>query len=56
MLGDGLVPLDSALGRHPDSRQALAFAEDRQFIAYDTHHLDLLSSSQVYGQLRRWLA
>jgi hypothetical protein len=56
MLGDGLVPLDSALGRHADPRQALAFAEDRQLIAYDTHHLDLLSSTRVYDQLRRWLA
>jgi hypothetical protein len=54
-LGDGLVPLDSALGRHANPRQALAFAEDRQFIVYGTHHLDLLSSTEVYEQLRRWL-
>ena len=56
MLGDGLVPLDSALGRHADPRQALAFAEDRRCIVHDTHHLDLLSSMHVYEQLRRWLA
>jgi hypothetical protein len=56
MLGDGLVPLDSALGRHADPRLALAFADHTRFISYDTHHLDLLSSTRVYGQLRRWLA
>jgi hypothetical protein len=56
MLGDGLVPLDSALGRHADPRLALAFADHTRFISYDTHHLDLLSSTRVYEQLRRWLA
>ena len=55
-VGDGLVPLDSALGRHADPPRRLNFAPNRQWMATDTGHLDLLSSPQVYAQLRQWLA
>ncbi len=54
-LGDGLVPVDSALGRHADAARALAFAEDRQWIAHDTNHMQLLESGEVCAQLQRWL-
>jgi pimeloyl-ACP methyl ester carboxylesterase len=56
LLGDGLVPLDSALGRHAVARKALPFAPERQWIGYGMNHLDLLSRSEVYAQLRDWLA
>jgi hypothetical protein len=56
VLGDGLVPLDSALGRHADSARALAFAADHQQVVEGAGHLDLLSSPEVYATLRRWLA
>jgi PGAP1-like protein len=56
LLGDGLVPLDSALGRHADPARALAFAPDRQWIARGVNHLDLLSDAAVYHRLRHWLA
>ena len=56
LLGDGLVPLDSALGRHKDPARTLAFAEERQWIGYGINHLELLSRPEVYAQLRRWLA
>lgn len=52
--GDGLVPVDSALGEHPDAAFTLRFT-DRRVIA-GTNHLDLLSSAEVYRQLREWLA
>jgi pimeloyl-ACP methyl ester carboxylesterase len=55
LLGDGLVPLASALGRHDDPRFALAFPEPNQWIAYDTGHLDLLSQPAVYERIRNWL-
>lgn len=55
MVGDGLVPLDSALGRHRDGAGSLEFDADRQLIVYDTGHLGLLSSAAVYEQLARWL-
>ena len=56
LIGDGLVPLDSALGRHEDARRALAFAAENTWIAYETNHLALLESEAVGEQLRRWLA
>jgi len=55
LLGDGLVPLDSALGRHPDPARALAFAENRQWVGYGMSHLELLNRAEVYAQLRQWL-
>jgi len=56
LLGDGLVPLDSALGRHPDPARSLAFAQERVWVGYGINHLDLLSDAHVYAQIRRWLA
>ena len=56
LVGDGLVPVPSALGRHDDPRFALAFPESHQWTAYDTGHLDLLSRTDVYARIRDWLA
>jgi pimeloyl-ACP methyl ester carboxylesterase len=55
LLGDGLVSVASALGRHDDPARDLAFADDRQAVVHETGHLDLLSSAEVYGLLCRWL-
>ena len=54
--GDGLVQVDSALGRHEDKARALDFPESHQWIATGTNHLDLLSSEAVYGKLLEWIA
>jgi len=51
LLGDGLVPLKSALGEHP--RFALRFADSLVLTA--TGHMDLLSAPAVAEQLSRWL-
>jgi hypothetical protein len=56
LLGDGLVPLASALARHDDPRFTLAFPAAHQRIVYDAGHLDLLSHPAVYEQIRSWLA
>ena len=56
VLGDGLVPLASALGDDADPAQALAIPAARRFVAYGMNHLDLLSRLEVYGQIARWLA
>jgi PGAP1-like protein len=55
LFGDGLVPVDSALGRHRDAAHTLSFASDRQCVAHQTGHLDLLDSAAVASQLRLWL-
>ncbi len=54
-IGDGLVPVASALGHHPDPERALDFAKSRQWIAYETSHLELLSDPAVADRLLRWL-
>lgn len=56
LIGDGLVPLHSALGQHDDSRRNLVFEEASQRIAYRMNHLGLLGSSEVTLQLIQWLA
>ena len=55
LLGDGLVPLASALGRHHDPARTLAFPKSRQWVGYGMGHLELLNRDEVYRQLRRWL-
>jgi hypothetical protein len=56
LLGDGLVPLASALGHHADARFALAFPDAHRSIAWRTGHFDLLANAAVYARLRDWLA
>lgn len=56
LLGDGLVPVASALGQHEDPGRALGFAPERQAVVHETGHLDLLSSTVVYDLLRQWLS
>lgn len=55
-LGDGLVAVDSALGRHARPTHDLHFPASRTWVARGTHHLELLDSAAVYGKLRAWLA
>ena len=55
LVGDGLVPLDSALGRHRDVTRSLKIPKSRQWVGYGLGHLDLLCHPDVYAQVRRWL-
>jgi hypothetical protein len=55
LLGDGLVPLDSALGQHADPLRCLHFPEEWQWVGYGINHLQLLEHPQVFAQLLRWL-
>jgi hypothetical protein len=54
-LGDGLVPLASALGRHAKPTRDMHIPLSHQWIARGVNHLDLLGSEAVYRRLRRWL-
>ncbi len=54
--GDGLVSVDSALGRHANRRSAPLFAESRQWIGHGLNHWDLLSHPTVYRRIREELA
>lgn len=55
LIGDGLVPLRSALGQHDEVRHQLAFPPSHCWIAYRTSHMALLGSLQVSRQLLHWL-
>jgi hypothetical protein len=46
-LGDGLVPLDSALGAN--------FEQARTWLGYNMSHLDLLRDQALLAQLKLWL-
>lgn len=56
LLGDGLVPLNSALGKHRRAALALQVRASHQYVATRANHWDLLSRKDVYQHLRAWLA
>ena len=56
LIGDGLVPLNSALGVHSDPTRSLVFAKSSQLIVYRTNHMAMLGSAEVGGQLVDWLS
>ena len=55
MLGDGLVPVESALGLHDDTRHALCFPAENRIIAHAANHMQLLSDEAVYAALEKIL-
>jgi len=55
-LGDGVVPVSSALGRHQDRARTLAFPPNHQMVVTGINHFGLLSDAAVYQQIRSWLA
>lgn len=55
LVGEGLVPLRSALGEHKHKQRELNFPRAHKWIAYQTNHLQLLSQPDVTKQLLRWL-
>ena len=55
LIGDGLVPLPSALGQHADPLRTLDFPKNHQYIAYNMNHMALLNSPEVTRQVLSWL-
>ena len=56
LLGDGLVPLNSALGEHKDATRHLNFPEDRKCVLHGVNHMELLKAAQVYPALKAFVA
>lgn len=54
LAGDGLVPVDSALGQHQVAERDLAF--EARWIGLGMDHLALLERAEVYQVLAGWLA
>lgn len=55
LLGDELVPVDSALGRHPELDRARGIPDEHCRVVDGAGHLGLLHHPEVYRSLRRWL-
>ena len=56
LVGDGMVSVSSALGRHQDHALTLSFERSRQWVGYGINHWDLLTKPAVYEQISGWLA
>ena len=54
-VGDGLVPVQSALGLHKEPGRCLTFALENQWIAHGVNHMELLSRPEVGRKLVAWL-
>lgn len=55
LLGDGLVMVDSALGRHRRTAMRLDLPQDHVWVGRGIHHLDLLNDPVVYRKMLGWL-
>jgi len=56
LLGDGLVPVGSALGIHEDPRRSLTIPKSQQWIGYGMSHMDLLGRAEASDRLVRWFS
>ena len=56
LLGDGLVPVASALGKHRLVKRTLKFLPEHQRVFEQTNHMQLLASTAVFEQLSAWLS
>lgn len=55
LVGDGLVPVNSALGIHRKPSRNLLIPPEHQWVGYSMGHLELLNHPEVYKQLRQQL-
>lgn len=56
LIGDGLVPLSSALGRHKKAERNLRIPDSQQWIGRNMNHLDLLNHPDVYAIIKEWVS
>ena len=55
-IGDGLVPVPSALGEDEDPRRTLRLPAGRRHVFTTLGHMDLLTDARVHARLREWIA
>ncbi|NDW21702.1 esterase/lipase family protein [Alteromonas hispanica] len=56
LVGDGLVPLNSALGIHENEAFNLNFKPENQWVGNNISHLGLLGNKTIYNVIHRWLS
>lgn len=54
-LGDGLVPVPSALGESEQGMPALNYADHGKWVGAGIHHIDLICHPTVMAQIRQWV-
>ncbi len=54
-IGDGLVTVPSALGRHPVSELQVPARPEHQLVVCRTSHMDLMHRRRVIRQLKDWI-
>ncbi|MFW5927204.1 MAG: hypothetical protein ACOCSR_04055, partial [Wenzhouxiangella sp.] len=55
LIGDGLVPVDSALGNHPDPKLSLRILPEHRLVITETSHVDLIADVRVRQAIGNWL-
>jgi pimeloyl-ACP methyl ester carboxylesterase len=55
LIGDGLVPVPSALGQHPTRGRSLHVPASHRRVFTRLGHMDLLTHPDVYAQIREWI-
>ncbi len=55
IIGDGLVPIASALGQHSNPNRALQFSKSHQRVLHNINHMDLLKHAQAYPALLKFV-
>ncbi|WP_257387926.1 lipase family alpha/beta hydrolase [Tahibacter caeni] len=53
-IGDGLVPVPSALGQHADPSLSLQLPDTQRHVFRGLGHMDLMNHPRVYERLRDW--
>lgn len=56
LIGDGLVTVNSALGRHQSPQLQLLFPETHQWVGREMNHFEMLNHPEAYETLKKWLA
>jgi len=55
LIGDGLVTVNSALGRHLNPQLQLLFPETHQWVGREMNHFEMLNHPEAYETLKKWL-
>ena len=55
-IGDGLVPVPSALGQHEDPQRSLQLPVSHRHVFTRLGHMDLLVDEEVHERIRDWIA
>jgi pimeloyl-ACP methyl ester carboxylesterase len=55
LVGDGLVTVSSALGRHKQKELQLDFKPAHQWVGRNINHMELLNHPEVYRVIKAWL-